>query len=165
MNSSLFCMVLRIWICSIFDCNPWITRVLFIIRCEQQLLLQGVIFESGYMDYIFQVLDFTKKVKYSYFLVTAVRSFSLLRAYAQSRSSRTVPPDFFAPFLAFKHSGGTFPRLKSFVTYSRRKLFQVVSNLLSSQDWQLYKRRLSSYASSSFIRVDVFILLISLILL
>ena len=99
-------------------------------------------------------------------VLVIMRRFSLSYTYAQSKpsGSGTSTPDFFASFLAFRYSGGTFLRLKPFLTILLRNPCQMDSSFFSSvakrsHDWQLYRRRLLTQASNNLIRVDRKILL------
>ena len=72
--------------------------------------------------------------------------------------------DFFASFLDFKYSRGTFFRLKPSVIIFLIKPCQMVSSFLSSlannsQDCALYSSLLLTQASKILIRLGIFILL------
>ena len=86
---------------------------------EKELFLEGTIIKSCNMSYVFQVLHFTKIVMFFVFVI--VRNWLLLYTNEQFRSSGsgTVTLDFFASFLAFKYSTGTFLRLNPFATISQ----------------------------------------------
>ena len=136
MISCLFCIVF--WICSLdifrsfsilihgsreyFLCSN-LKSSCFCKASFSSLVIWAIYFRCWILqkDYIFVVL-------------VIKRRFSLSITYAQSRpsGSGTVSPDFFAFFLAFTYSGGTFLRLYPLVIIFLRKPFQMVSSFLSS---------------------------------
>ena len=110
MNCCLFCIVL--WICSldIFRSFPiWIhgSREYFLCSNLNSSFLQSVIFESGNLGYIFQMLDFSKRwciCSFSYFaqifIINYICPVQTIRFWNYEY--------FFAFFFTFTYSRGHF---------------------------------------------------------